>query len=82
MIKKYKKKPVVIEALQWNGDNPEEVREFVGDSLSYDINVDIEMIKEYVNKRGDLNDNETESYFVIKTLAANSSPLKYFKVAS
>ena len=71
MIKKYKKRPISIEALQWTGDNPEEVREFVGDSLSYDINVDIEMIKEYVNKRGDLNDNETESYFVIKTLEGN-----------
>ena len=71
MIKKYKKRPISIEALQWTGDNPEEVREFVGDLLSYDINVDIEMIKEYVNKRGDLNDNATESYFVIKTLEGN-----------
>lgn len=27
-IKKYKKKPVVIEALEWTGENFEEVKEF------------------------------------------------------
>lgn len=26
----YRKKPVVIEAVQWEGDNEEEIREFVG----------------------------------------------------
>ena len=30
---KYKKKPVVIEAVQWNGRNLEGIKEFVGDSL-------------------------------------------------
>lgn len=35
---KYVKKPVVIEAIQWNGTNLEEIKEFVGDSLIYDIN--------------------------------------------
>lgn len=34
---KYRKKPVVIEAVQWNGTNLEEVKQFVGDSLEYDI---------------------------------------------
>ena len=34
---KYRKKPVVIEAIQWNGLNLEEVKEFAGDSLSYYI---------------------------------------------
>ena len=34
---KYKKKPVVIEAVQWNGRNLEEIKEFVGDSLIYEI---------------------------------------------
>lgn len=29
----YRKKPVVIEAIQWNGNNLAEVKEFVGDSL-------------------------------------------------
>ena len=30
---KYRKKPVVIEAVQWNGCNLEEIKEFAGDSL-------------------------------------------------
>ena len=34
---KYRKKPVVIEAVQWNGLNLEEIKEFVGDSLIYNI---------------------------------------------
>lgn len=29
MIKKYRKKPVVIEALQWTGDNVVEITEFM-----------------------------------------------------
>ena len=33
---KYRKKPVVIEAVQWNGTNLEEIKEFVGDSLIYE----------------------------------------------
>ena len=34
---KYRKKPVVIEAVQWNGLNLQEVKDFVGDSLMYNI---------------------------------------------
>lgn len=34
---KYRKKPVVIEAIQWNGLNLEEVKAFVGELLIYDI---------------------------------------------
>ena len=34
---KYRKKPVVVEAVQWNGLNLEEIKEFVGDSLIYNI---------------------------------------------
>ena len=34
---KYRKKPVVIEAIQWNGVNLEEVTRFVGNSLNYRI---------------------------------------------
>ena len=33
---KYKKKPVVIEAIQWDGLNLKEIKEFVGDSLVYE----------------------------------------------
>lgn len=28
MIRKFRKRPVVIEAVQWNGDNLEEIKEF------------------------------------------------------
>lgn len=34
---KYRKKPVVIEAIQWNGHNLEEIKSFVGSDLEYDI---------------------------------------------
>lgn len=30
---KYRKKPVVIEAAQWNGMNTQEIKDFVGDAL-------------------------------------------------
>ena len=33
----YRKKPVVIEAIQWNGINLSEIKEFVGGSLEYTI---------------------------------------------
>ena len=34
---RYRKKPIVIEAVQWNGHNLEEIKKFVGDSLIYNI---------------------------------------------
>lgn len=34
---KYRKKPVVIEAMQWTGINIEEIKSFVGESLQYSI---------------------------------------------
>ena len=34
---KYRKKQVIIEAIQWTGFNLEEIKSFVGDSLQYDI---------------------------------------------
>lgn len=34
---KYRKKPVVIEAIQWNGLNLEEIKDFVGKDLEYNI---------------------------------------------
>lgn len=33
MVKRYKTKPCEIEAVQWNGFNLEEVRDFVGEQL-------------------------------------------------
>jgi hypothetical protein len=34
---KYRKKPIVVEAIQWNGENIEEVKDFAGKSLLCDI---------------------------------------------
>ena len=34
MIKKYRKKPVEIEAVQWTGKNDTEVEDFIGDYLA------------------------------------------------
>lgn len=34
---KYRKKSVTIDAVQWTGLNLEQVKEFVGESLKYDI---------------------------------------------
>lgn len=34
---KFRKKPVVIDAIQWNGINLTEIKEFVGGSLNYEI---------------------------------------------
>ena len=35
---KYKKKPVIIEAIQWNGSNLEDIQKFVGKPLNWFIN--------------------------------------------
>lgn len=32
MIKKYRKKPVVVEAIQWTGENTGEIMDFLGES--------------------------------------------------
>lgn len=37
MAKKYRKKPVVVEALLWSGSNPNEVKQFIGDSWTYKV---------------------------------------------
>ena len=39
MIRKFRKKPVVIEALQWNGNNIEEIELFVGEKLKRQMNL-------------------------------------------
>lgn len=30
-MKKYRQKPVIIEAIQWTGDNADEIQSFIGD---------------------------------------------------
>lgn len=37
MVNRYKTKPCEIEAIQWNGTNLKEIKDFVGNSLSYSI---------------------------------------------
>ena len=34
-VNKYRKKPVIVEAIQWNGDNLEEIEKFVGKHLDW-----------------------------------------------
>ena len=36
MIKHYRKKPVVIEAMQWTGTNPDAIKDFAGDAVHVD----------------------------------------------
>lgn len=33
--KKYRKRPVVVEVVRWNGNNPNEVRQFVGSKVNF-----------------------------------------------
>lgn len=35
MIKHYRKKPVEVEALKWNGHNTSEIKEFCGDAAKF-----------------------------------------------
>lgn len=37
MIKRYCKKPVVIEAVQWTGDNAQEICDFVGEHFAFHV---------------------------------------------
>ena len=37
MINKYRKKPIIIEAVKWTGLNLEEIKNFVDESLLYNI---------------------------------------------
>ena len=40
MIKKFKKKPIIVDAVQWNGDNTEEIEEFRGEKLKKQMSFD------------------------------------------
>ncbi len=37
---KFKKKPVTIDAIQWNGENTEDVLKFLGESLNVNVDAD------------------------------------------
>lgn len=36
MVKKYRKKPIIISAMQWKGNNRSEIIDFVGNSAVFD----------------------------------------------
>lgn len=55
MIKKYRKKPVVIEAIQWNGSNFKEIKDFCKKSIiDQNLNLLIETLEgDHYAKEGD-----------------------------
>lgn len=66
---RYRKKPVEIEAVQWTGENLEEIKKFAGNSLTYiEQHVIIETLEgcRMVNK-GD---------YIIKGIAGEFYPCK------
>ena len=79
---KYRKKPVEIEAIQWNGINLSEIKEFVGDSLVYDI-IDTawqvgkgkpHVLMKIKTREGDMDVSEKD--FIIKGINGEYYPCK------
>ena len=70
-MSRYRTKPCEIEALEWNGHNLEEIKEFVGDSLGKGIphiNMKIKTLEgEMIASKGD---------FIIKGLRGEFYPCK------
>ena len=69
MIKQYKKKPVVIEAIQWNENNLEEVMKFLKSDFPYNDNTTYCMNKFSYN-------HESKTLF-IETLEGRMKVNKY-----
>lgn len=72
---KYITKPCEIEAIQWTGSNLGEIREFVGDSLEYEIAADTNSVIVYIKTlegymRADIGD------YIIKGLIGEFYPCK------
>ena len=57
----YRKKPVVIEVIKWDGLNLKEIKDFVGESLEYDI----------VDTAWQVGKAPPQVHIVIKTLEGN-----------
>ena len=85
IMAKYRKKPVEIEAIQWNGINLSEIKEFVGDSLVYDI-IDTawqvgkgkpHVLMKIKTLEGDMDVSEKD--FIIKGVNGEYYPFKYKK---
>lgn len=55
MIKKYRKKPVVIESIQWNGNNFKEIKDFCNKAIiDQNSNLVIEALEgDHYAKEGD-----------------------------
>lgn len=77
MVKKYTKKPVEIKAIQWTGDNIEEIYEFVGISnLSFNSKaIDQEIGELYIKTlEGDMHASIND--FIIKGIKGEFYPCK------
>ena len=70
MIKKYRKKPVTIEAIQWNGGNLSEIRDFMRSTVVNHVSVLIIPTLEG-NKHASLND------YIIKDINGKFYPCKH-----
>ena len=44
MIKKYVKNPIVIEAVQWKGNNQEEIQRFVGGKAVFELELGVSQL--------------------------------------
>ena len=76
MIKKYRKKPVVIEAVQWTGDNVVEVSKFVGvDLLVHEDFIDND-IKNLEIKTLEGTHTASKGDFIIKGVKGEFYPCK------
>ena len=81
---KYRKKPVVIEAIQWNGNNLKEVMEFICSEFSYEENTDYVTNKfnyRKVTKKLSINTLEgkmevSEGDYIIKGIKGEFYPCK------
>ena len=88
MEKQYRKKPIIISAIQWNGTNVKEVYEFIKGSLKPHVGIEQDKWADYTslmkNKQWDFktmeSDNETQKAdvgdFIIKGIKGECYPCK------
>lgn len=85
MINKYRKKPVVIEAIKWNGANEHQIREFVGNPMlrvsrppsQFELDYDLtdEMINIFIpTLEGEMRANRND--YIIKGVKGEFYPCK------
>ena len=71
---KYRKKPIVIEAIQWTGGNPEEIYDFTGKHLTVGMNTDFKLTLEIDTLEGTM--IATEGDFIIRGVNGELYPCK------